>query len=188
MLYYSSMAITDFFKKKEKIDNFRETKKVLVDGIQKAVSYGGHKEVIPIKKETETIVSLDEKETLAAKENVEIGSLPVSPDENASPHSASVSLYSEEAHQVEAILEDGLSESYDALSPRLQEEFRASGEKTAMKIVELLHGAKIKIRKILALIRAWLGMLPGVSQLFIEQEARNKAKKIFEMKEKNNFQ
>jgi len=86
------------------------------------------------------------------------------------------------AERVEKILEDGLREPYEKLSPVAKQEFKVKGEETAAKIAELLDRAKIQVKKIFRLILEWLLLLPGLNRFFLEQEAKIKTDKIFALK------
>ena len=85
--------------------------------------------------------------------------------------------------QIEKILEDGLGDEFQKLSPIAQQEFKIKGEETSIKIRELLKSTHVKVKKILRLILEWLRMLPGVNRFYLEQEAKIKADRIFHLKE-----
>ncbi|MEI6835830.1 MAG: hypothetical protein WCK59_03270 [Candidatus Falkowbacteria bacterium] len=119
-----------------------------------------------------------EKESLVAKEK----------NVNASPGS-SVAVVADDYHvkreqEIEAYLSDGLNETFLAMSPAKQKEFKEEGEKTAKKINILLDAAKININKIVKLIRHWLSLIAGVNRFFLDQETKIKADKIVKMKNK----
>lgn len=80
--------------------------------------------------------------------------------------------------QVEHILAEDLESVYGELPKPLQEEFKAKGEETAVKITLLMQKAKVKIREIINLIKKWLKTIPGINKFFLEQEAKIKADKI----------
>ncbi|TAN33032.1 hypothetical protein EPN28_03455 [Patescibacteria group bacterium] len=84
--------------------------------------------------------------------------------------------------KIEKILEDGLNEPYQRLSPIARKEFKLKGEQTAAKIRELMRSARVKAKKILRLILEWLKMLPGINKFFLEQEAKIKTDKIMALK------
>jgi hypothetical protein len=90
------------------------------------------------------------------------------------------------AIKVEKILEDGLGDAYQRLSPIAKQEFKIKGEKTAAKISELLRSTHVKVKKILRLIVEWLKILPGINRFFLEQEAKIKTDRIIELKNKQN--
>lgn len=80
--------------------------------------------------------------------------------------------------EIDDILEEDLKELYVAMPPDKQVEFREKGEETRSKIRQLVSSAKINAKKIFALIRAWLKIIPGVNRFFLEQEAKIKTDKI----------
>lgn len=86
--------------------------------------------------------------------------------------------------RIENIMEEGLNDSYQRLSPVAKQEFKLKGEQTASQIRELLKSTHIKIKKILRLLLNWLRMLPGINYFFLEQEAKIKTDKIISLKEK----
>lgn len=86
--------------------------------------------------------------------------------------------------EVEKILEDGLGDAFQRLSPVAKQEFKIKGEKTAAKISELLRSTHIKVKQIVRLIIDWLKILPGINKFFLEQEAKIKTDKIMALKDK----
>ena len=86
--------------------------------------------------------------------------------------------------RIEKILADGLNDPYQRLSPIARQEFKLKGEQIAIQIRQLLKKTHIKLKKILKLILDWLRLLPGLNRFFLEQEAKIKAEKILELKEK----
>ncbi len=91
-----------------------------------------------------------------------------------------------EVVQIEKILESGLDDSYQRLSPIAKQEFKLRGEQTSLKIKELLKNSHIKAKKIFKLILDWLKILPGVNKFFLEQEAKIKTDRILALKNKDN--
>jgi len=85
--------------------------------------------------------------------------------------------------QVEKIMEAGLAEAFQAMTPIQQQEFKIKGEETAMKIRDLLRGTRVKVKKIFQLLVEWLKMIPGVNKFFLEQEAKIKADKLMNLKQ-----
>lgn len=85
---------------------------------------------------------------------------------------------------IESILSDGLGELYRGMTSSAQEKFRVRGEETASKIRAMIASARVKARKVAALIRGWLRMIPGVSHFFLEQETKIKTDRIMEYSEK----
>ncbi len=86
--------------------------------------------------------------------------------------------------RIEKIMEEGLNDSYQRLSPVAKQEFKLKGEQAASQIRELLKSTHVKVKKILRLILDWLRILPGVNHFFLEQEAKIKTDKILALKDK----
>lgn len=86
--------------------------------------------------------------------------------------------------QIEHIMEEGLKDAYNELTPVQKQEFKIKGEKVALEIRQLLKKGKVKVKNIFKLIVEWLKMLPGVNTFFAEQEAKIKADKIISMNRK----
>lgn len=131
-----------------------------------------------------------EKETVAEKEPTEQKNTPEQPTPQKprpipKPRPA-VPAPAKDAVMVkiEKIMEEGLNDSYQRLSPVAKQEFKLKGEQTASQIRELLKGTHVKVKKILRLILDWLRMLPGVNHFFLEQEAKIKTDKIIALKDK----
>jgi hypothetical protein len=88
----------------------------------------------------------------------------------------------ERQKQIDQILSEGLDEVFLSLSQADQARFKEEGDKTVLKINELLSQTKIKIKKIINLIKNWLKIIPKVNRHFLEQEAKIKADKIIKLK------
>jgi vacuolar-type H+-ATPase subunit E/Vma4 len=88
----------------------------------------------------------------------------------------------EVTERIEKVLEEGVGEAFQKLSPIAKEEFKLKGERTAYKIRELLQDSHVKAKKIFQLILEWLKFLPGINRFFIEQEAKIKTDKIIMLK------
>lgn len=101
---------------------------------------------------------------------------------NSAPQA--ISFYKRRALEIDKILSEGMHETFLALSPKKQQEFKLEGEKTVEKINKLLDKTKIKVDKIIDLIKRWLKVIPGINQYFLEQEAKIKADKIINIKDK----
>jgi len=86
--------------------------------------------------------------------------------------------------RLENILENDLADVYLKLSPNQRIDFKRKGEEISKKINILLDEAKVKTKKILTLIKEWLGMIPGVNKFFLEQLAKNKLDEIVKLKNK----
>lgn len=85
--------------------------------------------------------------------------------------------------QIEEILSEGLDDIYQQLPSDKKAEFRVKGEQTASQITILLRSAKVKMSKMFKLIRSWLQIIPGVNRYFLNQEAKIKADKIWQMEQ-----
>ncbi len=85
---------------------------------------------------------------------------------------------------VEKVLSEDLGDAYATMDPVTQREFKERGEETARQIVSLLQQAKVQVRKIIRLITGWMKMIPGISKLFIEQEAKIKTDRLLAMRRK----
>jgi hypothetical protein len=90
--------------------------------------------------------------------------------------------YEQRQKQIEDFLSYGLENAYLSLPADKRAEFKRTGEETAAKINQLLDKAKVNIGKIVLLIRKWLALLPGVSKLFLEQEAKIRADEVIKLK------
>ncbi len=113
-------------------------------------------------------------------ETVHEGSLPADvpiapPPQNGQPVELQL------AQDVEAVLEDGLGELYQSLDEATKREFKTAGERTSSTIAQMLQRTHVRVRKILTLIVSWLRIIPGISKLFIEQEAKIKTDRILEL-------
>jgi hypothetical protein len=80
--------------------------------------------------------------------------------------------------KIEKIMEADLGDAYRALTPLQQQEFKLKGEETAVQIRKIMEKTKIKVKKIFALLVAWLRFLPGIDRFFLEQEAKIKTDQI----------
>lgn len=92
--------------------------------------------------------------------------------------------HSQRATAIDTILSEGLNEIFLNMKPVEQKAFIKKGEETVTKINELLSKTKVKMSRIIALIKDWLKMIPGVNKFFLEQEAKIKADKILKLKNK----
>ncbi len=80
--------------------------------------------------------------------------------------------------RIEKIMEDGVGDAFQRLSPIAKQELKIKGEQTAIKIRELLKATHLKVKKIFQLILEWMKLLPGVNRFFLEQEAKIKTDRI----------
>lgn len=86
-------------------------------------------------------------------------------------------------HRVEEILSVGLTDAYLAMDPVTQNKFKQVGEATAKTIVGLLARTKIEVKKIIEIIFSWLRLIPGVSNYYLEQEAKIKADRLVSLRQ-----
>lgn len=84
--------------------------------------------------------------------------------------------------KIDGILSEGLTDVFLKMDANKQKLFQAEGEKTVLKIKELLSHTRFKVKKVIELIRKWLKIIPGVNRYFLEQEAKIKADKIIKLK------
>lgn len=86
--------------------------------------------------------------------------------------------------QVEEILAEDLTETYNSLPPALQQRFKKEGEETATAIQRMMQGAKVHAKKVLQLLVRWLRIIPHVNRFFLEQEAKIKTDRILALAER----
>lgn len=84
----------------------------------------------------------------------------------------------QQLQKIESVLAEGLQDIYTALPPAEQQKFKIAGEQAAREVSGLLAQVKVKVEAILAVLKRWLGTLPGVNKFFVEQEAKIKAEKL----------
>ncbi|MBU0613815.1 hypothetical protein KJ766_00835 [Patescibacteria group bacterium] len=81
---------------------------------------------------------------------------------------------------IEEILSEDLTEIYLSMPADRQQSFRIKGEEVALQIKVMIENGKVEVNKILGLLLAWLGMIPGINKFFLQQEAKIKTDKIIE--------
>ncbi len=86
--------------------------------------------------------------------------------------------------QIDKILSAGLEDAYLSLSPQVQKEFKKKGEEATIEINKLLNKVKVNLGKIIKLIKKWLLIIPKINPFFLEQEAKIKADRILDLKNK----
>jgi hypothetical protein len=79
---------------------------------------------------------------------------------------------------IENILAEHMDDFFKSLSRQQQQEFKETGEMTAVRIRTIIHQSVYRIKDIVSLIVQWLRTLPGINRFFLEQEAKIKADKI----------
>ena len=87
---------------------------------------------------------------------------------------------SAQLQQIEAVMQEDLGDLYSQMNERQRLTFKIEGEKSARQIEAILTAGKSVAKKILGILRKWLGLIPGVNKFFIEQEAKIKTDKIIE--------
>lgn len=100
------------------------------------------------------------------------------------PRSVPSAPQSETFKQIDSILFEGLDKTYSSMSQDLQQEFKRKEHETATQIEHIISRAKVAIRKIIELIKAWMKIIPGANRFFLEQEAKIKTKKILKLTKK----
>ena len=83
--------------------------------------------------------------------------------------------------EIEAVMSKDIDKYYMKMDKPTQVEFKRVGEETAKKINQILIEGKVKAKKIIDLIRAWLTMIPGINKFFIEQETKIKTDEIMKL-------
>ena len=167
-----------------------DTQTVAEDLLKEALSQAPEGEMPPAKEATPP-------QTEAAQESTESGGFtgerpapvpveplppPTGPSVQPTPAVVGNGSDSEKMQKkIETILSEGLEEEFRTMTPTLQQQFRAQGEKTATAIRQMIEQSKVTARKVLDLIVQWLSMIPGVNRFFLEQEAKIKTDKMLEM-------
>ncbi|MEK7680701.1 MAG: hypothetical protein AAB348_01475 [Patescibacteria group bacterium] len=133
--------------------------------------------------QTEKEYTVEQQKEQVASETVENKNAPARMPSNKKKLIHQIPSFRDEVTvKIEKILEDGLNDSFQRLSPVAKQEFKLKGERAALEIRELLKSAHVKVKKILRLILDWLRMLPGINKFFLEQEAKIKTDKIVALK------
>ncbi|MFA5084509.1 MAG: hypothetical protein WC475_04005 [Candidatus Paceibacterota bacterium] len=94
----------------------------------------------------------------------------------------SPALKSKTLAKIESILEEDLGDVYFKMNQKEQQKFKTEGEKTAAKIEKLMKKTKVSAKHVFKLILKWLKNIPGISKLFLKQEAKIKTDKILRLK------
>ncbi len=84
--------------------------------------------------------------------------------------------------KIEKIMEEGIEDAFNELTPIQKQEFKIKGEETALEIRSLLQSTRVKVKQIFLALFEWLKILPGINKFFLEQEAKIKADKIIALK------
>lgn len=86
--------------------------------------------------------------------------------------------------EIENLMAEGLGDIYKKMDPVSQRQFKIQGEDAARVINVLLAKTKVKIKEIVNALIKWLKLIPGVTNFFIEQQAKIKTDKIMAIKRK----
>jgi hypothetical protein len=105
---------------------------------------------------------------------------PAAPALAPSPPPPAVKSHLEQ--EIEAVLAEDLEELYWELPEPERLIFKHRGEETASQIRLLLGEARLRVQEIFRLLVEWLKLLPGVSQFFVEQEAKIKTDKLLKFR------
>lgn len=138
-------------------------------------------EIQPAATETEPTPEITTPEIRPSSAPVEVRKKPT-PRVAVTPHPTTLSHKDPITVQIEKIMEEGIGEAYQELTPVQKQQFKIKGEETANQIKLLLHATKIKVKKIFTLLLEWLKLLPGVNKFFLMQEAKIKTDKILGIK------
>lgn len=115
-------------------------------------------------------------ETLPTEKQAEIQksqvTTPVSPPKQETPKK------SKRLKGIEDILSADLGEAYNKLDKDQKKAFKDKGEEIALNVNEMIKKGKFKVKKVWQWIRAWLKMIPGVNQFFLEQQTKIKVDKL----------
>lgn len=118
----------------------------------------------------------------ALRKAKEVPSAASTPSAVPAPRIASGDPVSALVPEVQRVLAEGLYETYAHLPPSLQQKFKVEGERTATAVVQLLTEVRVRAARIIALIRRWLSLIPGVNRYYLEQEAKLKADAVLALK------
>ena len=127
-------------------------------------------------------ISKQEAAPKPKQEEVPVKTQPPASVPSSAPNLLPPSIKSPELIQIENILEEDLHKAFRTMDQAMQMRFKQEGEKTASKIEQVLHQAKVKVKEILGLIRNWLRIIPGTNKFFVEQETKIKGDKIMALK------
>jgi hypothetical protein len=96
----------------------------------------------------------------------------------SAPMAIPIAAEQEKLQHIERVLAEGLQDIFTALPPVERQKFKIAGEQAAREVQGLLGQVKVQVGKVIEVIRRWLGTLPGVNRLFVEQESKIKAQKL----------
>lgn len=84
---------------------------------------------------------------------------------------------------VEAVLEEGIRDTFATLPPETRAKFKREGEQLTRELTGMIQNLKAKAGRVLALITSWLKLIPGVNHFFLMQEAKIKTDRILALAE-----
>lgn len=87
--------------------------------------------------------------------------------------------------EIESVLSEHVNVMISHMDPQTKAAFKLEASETASTIEKLVSTAKATAKKVIRLITAWLRMIPGVNEFYIEQEAKIKADKILELQNRH---
>jgi hypothetical protein len=90
----------------------------------------------------------------------------------------------ERMKQIDKILAEDMSDIFLNLPQDKQKEFKEQGERTVIKVSQLMEKAKVKVNEIIKLIKKWLGIIPNANKYYLEQEAKIKTDKLLKLKDR----
>jgi hypothetical protein len=82
---------------------------------------------------------------------------------------------------VEDILSEDLGDAFSKMTPDQKKKFKEKGEEISVGITKMLKNGKLKIKKIITWLTAWLSMIIGVNKYFIEQKVKLKIDKLLNL-------
>lgn len=91
---------------------------------------------------------------------------------------ATVMSKSQMLQEIEGVLAEGLEDVYQQMTPEQQVIFRTKGEEIASLLEKYIRQCTARARQVLQYIRGWLALIPGVNELFLEQESKIKTDRL----------
>ncbi|HRY63505.1 MAG TPA: hypothetical protein P5267_02820 [Patescibacteria group bacterium] len=141
-----------------------------IPSLESAVNYPANREKAaetPVEQPISEIATVEQDQPGLAGQSVA--------DDSVSIHPIPKSIT---LRKIESILEDDLSDVYFRLDEAHQRLFKEEGERASRQIEAVLATGKSIAVKVLAIIKKWLQVIPGINKFFIEQEAKIKTDQI----------
>lgn len=178
LVYYGRMVDLKKFKKESK----ELPTKIEQEGfaIQPERTPAAKREHEPVKER------IPENEFESATPDVDTQELSVSPAQKQTQQKAAPVVVPKDAltKEIEKILEADLEDMYFEMPPETQLKFKLEGEETSNRIRQMMKSGVVKIKKVLSMIIDWLHIIPGVNRFFIEKQAKIKAEKILNLRDR----